>query len=500
MATNNELEPAGGPGDRPPGPAPPREATARAEGGSQYLRLLRVPGARNFVAAGFVGRMPMSMLGLGIVLLVSAMTGKYGTAGAVAATGAICYAILVPRLGRLMDRYGQARVLRPLAAVFGISAVAFIACAQRHAPLWTLFVTGGVLGGTMPSLGSLVRVRWSYLVGGSPLLHTAFSFESVADELIFITGPAVVTILATEIHPVAGVATAAVLSVAGTLWLAALRRTEPPVQPRAHRAGSAIRVRGMIVLLTVYVFLGAMFGTIDLSTIAFATEQGHKPLTGFVLGTYALGSAVGGLWYGARQWRAPLDRRFLITLAGIVLGVAPMWALDSLPVLFVVIFFSGLSIAPTLIAGFTLIERRMPAQLLTEGMSWVSTSIGVGLAIGPPIAGHIIDARGAHWGYAFALCCGIGAAAAGLLGARRLRLPADQGGPGDPPVPAEPVPAESGPAEPVRKGGSGMVPPWQAAGYGETGQATSRPAHAAPPPPAARKRSRQPFRRRGEKA
>ena len=360
--------------------------------------------------------------------------GKYGTAGAVAATGAICYAILVPRLGRLTDRFGQARVLRPLTTVFGVSAVAFITCAVLRAPLWTLFVAGGVLGGTMPSLGSMVRARWSGLVGDTPLLHTAFSLESVADELIFIAGPAIVTILATEVYPVAGVATAAVLTVAGTLWLAAQRRTEPPVQPREH-PGSAIRVPGVIALATVYVFLGAMFGTIDLSTIAFASQQGHQPLAGLVLGTYALGSAVGGLWYGARQWRAPLDRRFLVTLGGIVLGVAPMWALPSLPILFVVIFFSGLSIAPTLIAGFSIIERRVPPQLMTEGMSWLSTSIGIGLALGPPVAGHIVDARDAHWGYAFALGCGILAALSGLLGARALRLPPGPPGAARPPVP-----------------------------------------------------------------
>jgi predicted MFS family arabinose efflux permease len=486
------------------------ETRAKANGGNPYLRLLGVPGARGFVAAGFVGRMPMSMLGLGVMLLVWAMTGRYGTAGAVAATGAICYAILVPRLGRLTDSYGQARVLRPLTVIFGVSAVAFVACAHQHAPLWALFVTGGLLGGTMPSLGSLVRVRWSHLVGGSPLLHTAYSFESVADELIFIAGPAIVTILATEVHPAAGVVTAAALSIAGTLWLAAQRRTEPPAQPHAPRAGGVIKVRGMLVLLTVYTFLGAMFGTIDLSTIAFAAEHGHKPLAGLILGTYALGSAVGGLWYGARQWRAPLNRRFLITLAGIVLGVAPMWALDSLPILFIVIFFSGLSIAPTLIAGFTLIERRMPPQLLTEGMSWVSTSIGVGLALGPPIAGHIIDARGAHWGYAFALCCGTVAAAAGLLGAPRLRLPPAP----RPDMPHGPTAAEhaeaehaeaehgkAGHAEAGNHGVSHKVLPWQAApAPGETGQATSRPTHAGPPPHITRRRSRQPFRRPGEKA
>jgi MFS family permease len=410
--------------------------SARSGGGNPYLRLLRVPGAPAFVAAGFIGRMPMSMLGLGIVLLVSAMTGRYGTAGAVAATGAVCFAILAPRLGRLTDRFGQARVLRPLTAVFATSAAAFITCALARAPIWTLFVTGGALGGTMPSLGSMVRARWSFLVGScgdASLLHTAFSFESVADELIFITGPVIVTILATEIHPVTGVVTAAAVAVAGTLWFAAQRRTEPPPPRSRRRGGSAIRLPGVLTLVAVYVFLGAMFGTIDLSTIAFAAQQGHKPLAGLVLGTYALGSAVGGLWYGARQWRAPLQRRFLVTLAGIVAGVAPMWALPSLPVLFVVMFFSGLSIAPTLIAGFSLIERKVPPQLITEGMSWLSTSIGIGLALGPPVAGHIIDARGAHWGYAFALGCGMLAAVSGMLGARGLRLP-----PGPPPA-AEPT-------------------------------------------------------------
>ncbi len=487
-----------------PGRKRPAQAPARPRGGNPYLRLLRVPGAPAFVAAGFIGRMPMSMLGLGIVLLVSAMTGRYGTAGAVAATGAVCYAIIVPRLGRLTDRFGQARVLRPLTAVFAASAVAFVTCALARAPIWTLFVTGGVLGGTMPSLGSMVRARWSHLAGSgggphgeAPMLHTAFSFESVADELIFITGPAIVTVLATEVHPVAGVLTAAVLAVTGTLWFAAQRQTEPPPQPSQHRAGSAIRLPGMLTLVAVYVFLGALFGTVELSTVAFAAQQGHKPLAGLVLGTYALGSAVGGLWYGARQWRAPLQRRFLITLAGIVAGVAPMWALPSLPVLAVVIFFSGLSIAPTLIAGFSLIERKVPPQLLTEGMSWLSTSIGFGIALGPPVAGRIIDARGAHWGYAFALGCGLLAAISGLLGARSLRLPPS------PPPPSAPVAAPA--AEPDSLASavacadpdSDRVPPWQAAPIsGGTGQATSRPAPALSPPPRARRRSRQPLRMR----
>jgi MFS family permease len=388
---------------------------------SRYLEIFRIPGTRRFSAAAFVGRMPMSMVGLGIILVVSAATGKYAIAGAVSATGSLCYAFAAPQVGRLADRFGQGRVLRPLVVVFAAGAVAFIACAQLRAPVWTLFVTGAVFLSAMPSLGSMVRSRWSALLGDSPLLQTAFSFESVADELIFVTGPALVAILATQVLPVAGIAVATVLAVAGTLLLAGQRGTEPPAGPRQHGDGRALTTPGMPVIMVIFVGLGAMFGTIDLSTVAFASEHHVKPLAGLILGTYALGSATGGLWYGARRWRAPLHRRFLITLAGMIVGVAPMWALGSVPVLFGVMFFSGLSIAPTLIAGFSLIERKMPRGLLTEGMSLLSTAIGVGLAIGPPVSGRLIDTHDAHWGYLFALCCGVAALTVGLLGRRRLR-------------------------------------------------------------------------------
>ena len=180
--------------------------------------------------------MPMAMVGLGVILVVSAATGKYAIAGAVSATGSLCYAFVAPQVGRLMDRFGQGRVLRPLIVAFAAGAVAFILCAQLGAPLWTLFVTGAMFMSTLPSLGSVVRSRWSALLGDSPLLHTAFSFESVADELIFVAGPALVTILATQVVPVAGIAVAAVLAVTGTLLLAVQRGTEPPAVPRQHRA------------------------------------------------------------------------------------------------------------------------------------------------------------------------------------------------------------------------------------------------------------------------
>jgi MFS family permease len=393
-----------------------------------YADIFRIPGAWRFSAAGVIGRMPMSMFGLGTVLLISAATGKYGVAGAVSAAGSLGYAFCTPQIARLVDSRGQRRVLLPLLAVFTGAAVALIAAVELRLPTWAFFVPGAIAGATMPSLGTMVRARWSALLAGSPRLHAAFSFESVADELCFVVGPAAVTLLATQVFPAAGVGVATLLCLGGTLWFVAERQTEPvvtrtagPVQRRGRARGAP--APGLVVLAPVYFLLGAMFVSIDLSTISFAQHFGHKPLAGFILGTYALGSATGGLWYGSRQWRSPLQTRFAVTLTLTVLGVATFWAQPNLVTLTCCIYLCGLTIAPTLIAGFSLLEAQAKPGRLTEAMSWLSSGIGVGLAAGASVVGFILDAHGARVGYVFAAACGVASAATCLLGLPRLRSP-----------------------------------------------------------------------------
>jgi predicted MFS family arabinose efflux permease len=397
-----------------------------------YADIFSIPGAWRFSAAALIGRMPMSMFGLGTVLLISAGTGKYGVAGTVSAAGSFCYALTSPRIARLADARGQRRVLLVLLTVFTTATAALIAAVLAQAPTWAFFAPGALAGGTMPSLGAMVRVRWSALLAGSPRLHAAFSFESVADELCFIIGPAAVTLLATEVFPAAGVGVAALLCLGGTIWFAAQRGTEPVLASRGrpaqtHRAARTPRARGaaapgLFVLVPVYVLLGAMFVSVDLSTVSFAQHFGHKPLAGFILGTYALGSATGGLWYGSRQWRASVENRFAVTLVLTVTGVATFWAQPNLISLTCCIYLCGLAIAPTLIAGFSLVEAQARPGRSTEAMSWLSSGIGVGLAAGSSAVGFILDAHGPRVGYAFAASCGVASAVTCLLGLRRLRV------------------------------------------------------------------------------
>ena len=418
-----------------------------------YLELLRTPGALEFSASGVVGRMSMSMYGLGTVLLIALLTGRYGEAGTVAAAGAVGYALFSPAIATKSDRLGQRRVLLVQTAVFTLSSAVFISCAELRAPFWILLLTGIVAGGSMPSIGSMVRTRWSSMVDGDPQrLHTAFALESVNDELILVIGPALVTLLATQLAPATGIGTASLLCVVGTLLFAAQRRTEPALKPRPVQATDRVAAglppardatplglrraigrlsrpslpaRGLGTLAPAFLLIGAMFSAIDLSTVAFAAELGHRPVAGLILGTYALGSAAGGLWYGSRHWKAPLGRRFTITAALTVVGVSSFWAMPGLLALDAVGFMAGLAISPTLMTGYAILERQAPPHRTTEAMAWLSSTISVGVALGSAFAGHIIDAYGARWSFAFSACCGAAGVLICVAGLRKLRTDDD---------------------------------------------------------------------------
>jgi MFS family permease len=183
------------------------------------------------------------------------------------------------------------------------------------------------------------------------------------------------------------------------------------------------------VLAPVYVFLGAMFVSVDLSTVAFATSFGHKPLAGLLLACWAFGSGVGGLWYGTRNWRSPTWRRFAITLALTVAGVWTFGTVPNLITLALVQFLCGMAIAPTLIAGYSLMEEQAWPGRTTEAMTWLSTGIGVGVACGATAAGFILDAFGARWGYVFAASCGTASVLLCLAGLRPLAGPPPAPGP-----------------------------------------------------------------------
>lgn len=391
---------------------------------SPYRAIFATPGSLGFSAAGLLGRMPLSMLGIGIMTMVSELTGRYGLAGTLTATLALSAAVLGPQVSRLVDRHGQRRVLRPATLVTLAAVSGLLVCAQQGAPDWTLFAFTA-LAGCAPSVGAMTRARWAALLEGSPReLHTAYSVESIIDEVCFIFGPIISIGLSTLWFPQAGPLLAATFLLVGVWWLTAQRASEPKPHPASHdTGGSAMRSPGLQVLVATFVATGVIFGAVDVVTVAFAEQTGHKAAASWVLAVYALGSCLSGAVFGLLHLKGEPARRWVLGVCAMAVSMIPLQLAGSLPFLAVALFVAGLAIAPTMVTTMALVEAHVPRSKLTEGMSWTGTGLAVGVALGSSAAGWVVDAQGAAAGYAVPGVAGVFAAVVALLGYRRLRRP-----------------------------------------------------------------------------
>jgi len=376
-----------------------------------YRQVLALPGARAFSASGLLARLPISMVSLGIVVLVSTRTGSYGLAGGVSAAYLVGNAGFAVAQARLVDRHGQSRVLPWTISVFALGLALLMAAVEADAPTPVPHLCALLSGAALPNAGSCVRARWSLLVRDRRLLQTAFAFEAVVDETVFLVGPTAVTFLATVVHPLAGLVTAVAAALVGTFTLVAQRRTEPPaggVRPEHGHGPLGWRV---MAPLTVSAFAtGMLFGGTEVATVAFADEHGIKPVAGVVLAVWALGSLVSGAVVGALHLRSHHSVRYRWSVLALGVLMSPLSLVGSVWLLGALLFVAGMAISPTLIASVAWIEETVPAGRITEALSINSTGLAAGVAPGAALVGVVVDHAGASPAY-------LVPAAAGLLGA-----------------------------------------------------------------------------------
>ena len=384
----------------------------------QYARVLGLPGALRFSLSGLVARMPMSMVSLGIVLLISTRSGSYSTAGTVSAAFLLTSSVFAILQARLIDRCGQSRVLPLAAAGFAVSLLAMMACVERGLAAPWPHLCAAAAGAALPQIGASVRARWSHVVMDQGDLHTAFSLEAVVDEVVFIVGPALVTTLASVVHPLAGLTCAIVAALAGTAVLVSQKHTEPPATGIAHHAGGSMPWDVLAPLVACAFAMGAMLGGAEVATIAFADRNGAASAAGPLLAIWAIGSMLSGIVTGAVRLRSSNATRFRWAMLGLGVLTVPMPFVDSLPVLALCLFVSGFAISPTLIAAFAWIEECVPAGRITEGITLFTTGLGAGLAPGAALAGIVADRCGPSAAYWVMVTAGLAGAAIAALGSR----------------------------------------------------------------------------------
>lgn len=357
------------------------------------------------------------MTGIGIVWLVHARTGSYATAGLVTGGFAVADAVAGPQIGRLVDRFGQARVL-PCALGAHAGAVALLL--TGGAPD---LVAGVLVGATLPQLGALSAARWSALLSGerAAALPTAFALEALANGLSYMAGPALVSVLGAAGRPGAGVLLAAALVVGGGLALAVQRRTAPPLVGHAERrhAGRALLRSAFLRQLALGLTLGVFFGAMQVSVTAYAVGRGTPDAAALLYLASNCTNLVGGWAYGA--WRHGGSPRRHQAAAATCLTVAclPLTVLDAPLAVGVTLALTGLAVPVLLILTSVLTESSVPRAVLTQAFTWGNSASAAGIAGAAAVAGRVVDAGGAHGGF------GVAAGAAVVMTVLALSGPRD---------------------------------------------------------------------------
>lgn len=391
-----------------------------------YLTLLRLPFITRLLAGSLVGRLPGGMSILMIPLALRRSGLDYGFVGVASGTLAVAAAVGGPVLGRLVDRVGQVKVLVPAAAGSGLGFVILALAPGNRAAV----LVGVVLAGAAaPPLEPCIRILWPSLVPAERLA-SAYSLDSAAQELIFVSGPLVVAGCVAWASPVAALWLGAVLGAVGVLVVATARpvRRWRPEPREAHWLGP-MRSPGLVVLLTSLIGLGIAIGTLNVVLVDYAEHHQLPGGAGTLMAVNAFGSLLGALAYGARTWRGSAPNHLLALRTGLGVSYALLLFVPAPPLMIAVMVVSGLCFAPSLTVLFMLTGELAPAGTATEAFAWLITLFSVGAATGSAITGFVVDHAGLSTAAVTAVA-GVGAALAIQLAGRRFLAPDEAPAPG----------------------------------------------------------------------
>ena len=387
---------------------------------ARYAALLEPRDLKQTIAASMIGRLPIGITGLAILLLVQAATGSFSKGGAAAACYVVGLAAVAPVLGRLIDRNGPRLALLICSIAFPAALLSLVAAVEARSHSLLILIFAAVAGATFPPITVCMRTYFKQRLAEDALLATAYSLESVLVELIFIVGPILVALFVAAASAAAAVLFAAASGCIGTL----LFLRSPPlrswrVEPRV--AGSVLGPlgqRGFVALIAIILCYSTAFGLLEIGMTAYATERGNAALAGILLGLMSTGSALGGIAYGSRSWHLPLSRQFALMLAFMGAGLMVL-ALPWAPWPFALwSVFAGVVMAPALIIQSMLVAKTARPDEVTEAFTWSASALLCGVGIGVAAGGGLLE----HFRSPAVLAAGSAAALIAAAAAAFLRL------------------------------------------------------------------------------
>ena len=366
---------------------------------SPYRAALRTPGACGAFVTSLIGRLSYGIVPLSLILTLTAGGRDYGLAGLVMALFSLTIVLVSPLRARMVDRYGPRRVLPPMAASFAAVLVAIAAIPARPGGGDVVIaVLAAVAGACAPPLGVVMRTLWSTLSSDRDVLPAAYSLDGVAEELLYVAGPVIVGVITVAATPAAGLLVSAGLVVTGTglfLRSPAVRRWPVPAAgPASGAPGAVPRVAGAGRALVALAFatgaIGLCLGGIGLVIVAYSQARHDPAAVAWIEALMSVGSALGGLGYGAVAWRIPAQRRLALLAAGLAVLLIPAALSPNLLVLALLIGLAGVLVAPAYATANVLAADLAAPQARTRAGNWVSSGYNAGGSAGAALAGQLV--------------------------------------------------------------------------------------------------------------
>ncbi|MFD7132545.1 MFS transporter [Streptomyces sp. NPDC059894] len=363
-----------------------------------YLEILGVRHVARLLAGTLVGRLPNATAAIAIVLFVRAEGGGYSLAGALAAVYGVANAVGQPLLGRLVDLHGQPRVQLPAALASAVAMAVFAFAGVGPLPL--AYVAVAAAGLFTPPLEGGLRALWPSVLRREDQVHTAYAMDAVAQEVMFTVGPLLVTLCVSLWSAQAALLVLNVVGVMGALSVvvSAPSRAWRSAPREAHWLG-ALRSPGLLVMLAAFLFVGVALGSITVASVPYADEHGGDVVYGWLMAALGLGALVGGLGYGARRWRGVPERRLRVLVGFLAVCYLPLMLMPGAVAMVALTALAGVFLAPAIACAFVLVDRHAPAGTVTEAFSWLVTTFTVGSSVGTGLAGPVVEAGGALWGF-----------------------------------------------------------------------------------------------------
>ncbi|MFF4313638.1 MFS transporter [Streptomyces sp. NPDC001507] len=364
-----------------------------------YLEILRARHAARLLTGTLVGRLPNATAAIAIVLFVRAQGGTYSLAGVLAAVYGVANAVGQPVLGRLVDLCGQPRVQLP-AALASAAAMAVFAFAGTGS-LPVAYAAVAAAGLFTPPLEGGLRALWPSVLGAEERVHTAYAMDAVAQEVMFTVGPLLVTLCVSLWSAQAALLVVNVVGVLGALSVvvSAPSRAWRSAPREAHWLG-ALRSSGLLALLGAFLFVGIALGSITVASVPYADGHGGDAVYGWMMAALGLGALLGGSVYGARRWAGEPARRLRVLVALLAVCYLPLMLMPGAWAMVLLTVLAGVFLAPAIACAFVLVDRHAPRGTVTEAFSWLVTTFTVGASVGTGVAGPVVEAGGALWGFA----------------------------------------------------------------------------------------------------